>query len=111
MRFSRVEVVGAPSEIGDEVDQFGIGLQADDLARPVGARAARPALGRGLRRRCTPIDSASSSGRLVYLATRVTGRSLVPVALTSMLVWVAVNAAPQSPRSATPAASSISGRK
>ncbi len=31
----------------------------------------------------------------MYLATRVTGgRSLVPVALTSMLVWVAVNAAP-----------------
>ena len=56
-------------------------------------------------------DSASSSGKLVNFPTRVTGRSLVPVELTSTVVWVAVNAAPQSPRSATPAAAKKSGRK
>ena len=56
-------------------------------------------------------DNANSSGRLVNLPTRVTGRSFVPVALTSTVVCVAVNAAPQSPSSDTPAASSKSGRK
>jgi hypothetical protein len=43
--------------------------------------------------------------------TRVTGRRLVPVALTSTVLVVVVKVAPQSLMSATPAASSRSGRR
>lgn len=90
-------MIEAVAQVGNEVDDFDVGVQADDLALPGAKR--RQLDGDLVAGDDVGVDRGQrqQGGQVGELPTRVTGRSLVPVVLTSMVVVVAVNAAPQSP--------------
>ena len=104
-------MIEAVAEVGDEVDDFDVGLQADDLAVPGAQR--RQLDGHLVAGDDVGIDRGQGQqcGQVGELADSRDGPQLGAGRVDLEVVVVAVNAAPQSPRSATPACSKRSGRR